>query len=98
MTQLQAIARYIVPEHNREQVLALIHQVAEASRQEPGNIAFDIFENVDDPTRIVLLERYESRDAFAAHRQTTHFHELVLGEVVPLLTDRSVEQLDAEEN
>jgi quinol monooxygenase YgiN len=97
MTQLQAIARYIVPEQNRERVLTLLREVARRSREEPGNLSFDIFENVDDPTRVVLLERYLSRDAFAAHRETAHFHELVLGQVVPLLSERSVEELDAEE-
>jgi quinol monooxygenase YgiN len=96
MTELQAIARYVVPEENREEVLELLRQVASASRQEPGNIAFDIFQSVDDPARIVLLERYASRDAFAAHRETDHFHDMVLARIVPLLAERTVEQLDAE--
>jgi quinol monooxygenase YgiN len=50
MTQLQAIARYMVPSENREKVLGLLRQLAEESRKEPGNIAFEAFENIDDPT------------------------------------------------
>jgi quinol monooxygenase YgiN len=93
--QLQAIARYIVPAENREHVLALLRELAAESRKEPGNISFDIYEHVDDPSRVVLLERYASREAFAVHRTTPHFHDLVLGKIVPLLTDRVVEELDA---
>jgi quinol monooxygenase YgiN len=95
MMQLQAIARYVVPEGNHGQVLGLLRELATQSRREPGNISFDVYENVDDPTRVVLLERYESREAFAAHRETPHFHALVLNKIVPLLTERIVEELDA---
>jgi quinol monooxygenase YgiN len=94
MMQLQAIARYVVPEENRDQVLGLLRELAAQSRLEPGNISFDIYENVDDPSRVVLLERYKSREAFALHRETPHFHFLVLGKIVPLLTERIVEELD----
>lgn len=97
MTQLQAIARYMVPSENREKVLGLLRQLAEESRKEPGNIAFEAFENIDDPTWFVLLERYRSREAFATHRESAHFRTLVLEQIVPLLSDRTVETLDAEE-
>jgi quinol monooxygenase YgiN len=96
MMQLQAIARYVVPEENQEEVLGLLRDLATQSRLEPGNISFDVYENVDDPTRVVLLERYASREAFAVHRETPHFHALVLGKIVPLLSERIVEELDAD--
>ncbi len=41
------------------------------------------------------LERYDSREAFATHRETPHFKELVLGQIVPRLEARGVEQLEA---
>jgi (4S)-4-hydroxy-5-phosphonooxypentane-2,3-dione isomerase len=46
---------------------------ASASRLEPGVLRFDVLQNVDDPTRIVLYEVYASADALEAHRQTAHF-------------------------
>jgi quinol monooxygenase YgiN len=97
MMQLQAIARYLVPDESHDEVLGLLRELAAESRLEPGNISFDIYENVDAPSRVVLLERYESREAFARHRETPHFHELVVGKIVPLLTERTVEELDAAE-
>jgi quinol monooxygenase YgiN len=57
----------------------------------PGNV------DAARPAQVVLLERYASREAFAAHRETAHFQDLVLGRIVPLLSGRTVEQYDADE-
>lgn len=43
------------------------------SQQEPGNLRFDFFQQIDDPTRFVLTEIYESEDAWARHRETEHY-------------------------
>ncbi|MBY8888986.1 antibiotic biosynthesis monooxygenase [Streptomyces sp. PTM05] len=97
MTELQVIARYTVAEGREPQLLALLPQLAEASRREPGNLAFDVYRELGDPRGVVLLERYASREAFAEHRQSAHFTRLVLEQIVPLLDSRTVELYDATE-
>jgi quinol monooxygenase YgiN len=94
MTEVQVIARYTVSEENRERLRGLLPRLAEASRTEAGNRGFGIYYNSANPTGIVLLERYASPEAFTAHRDTPHFHDLVLGRIVPLLEHRTVEQYD----
>jgi quinol monooxygenase YgiN len=42
----------------------------------------------------VLLERYASRAAFAEHRETPHFKELMLGQILPKLESRVIERYD----
>jgi quinol monooxygenase YgiN len=42
----------------------------------------------------VLLERYTSRAAFAEHRESPHFKELMLGQILPNLESRVIEQYD----
>ena len=91
MPELQVIARYTLAPGNEDEVLALLPQLAAASRAEPGNLAYEIHRSVDDPRRVVLLERYADREAFAAHRESAHFQELALGRIVPLLENRTVE-------
>jgi quinol monooxygenase YgiN len=95
MSELQVIARYTLSEGKEDAVLALLATLASASRSEPGNLGFDVYRQADDPRGVVLLERYASREAFAAHRETPHFKDLVLGRIVPLLDSRVVEQFDA---
>jgi len=96
MTELQVIARYTIAEGRQDEVLALLPKLAEASRAEPGNLAFVVYRRLDSDREVVLLERYTSREAFAAHRETPHFQDLVLDQIVPRLDSRVVETYDAE--
>jgi len=43
------------------------------SKQEAGNLRFDFFQQADDPTRFVLTEIYESREAADRHKDTAHY-------------------------
>lgn len=46
---------------------------AEATRKEAGVIRFDLGQQLDDPTRFVLVEEYKSQEGHAAHRETKHY-------------------------
>lgn len=48
-------------------------QNAQHTRQEPGNLRFDVLQQEDDPTRFLLVEVYRSPEAADAHRQSPHF-------------------------
>jgi quinol monooxygenase YgiN len=96
MPELQVIARHTMRPGTETEVLALVAELVTAARTEPGNLAFDAYRNVDEPRSYVLLERYASREAFADHRATDHFKDIVLDRLVPLLESRTVEALDAE--
>jgi autoinducer 2-degrading protein len=42
---------------------------------EPGITRFDVIQQVDDPTRFVLVEVYRTADASAAHKLTAHYEK-----------------------
>ena len=46
---------------------------ARHSVQEPGIARFDVVQQVDDPTRFVLVEVYRTDDAPAKHKETAHY-------------------------
>jgi len=46
---------------------------ARQSVKEPGIARFDVCQEVDDPTRFVLIEAYRTDDAPARHRETAHY-------------------------
>lgn len=50
------------------------------SVKEPGNLRFDLIQQADDPTSFMIYEAYESEDAAASHKTTSHY--LVWREVV----------------
>ena len=97
MTQLQVIARYTVTFGNELEVESLLNQLADATRAEPGNLSFATYRQLDDERKLVLLERYASLDAFTAHRATSHYNDLVLGQIVPRLDSRVVETFVVDE-
>lgn len=43
------------------------------SRQEAGVTRFDVVQQVEDPTRFMLIEGYVSEDAVTSHRATAHY-------------------------
>lgn len=46
---------------------------AEASVKEPGIARFDVVQQLDDPTRFVLVEVYRNEQAPAQHKETAHY-------------------------
>lgn len=44
-----------------------------SSVKEPGNLRFDILRDTENPAKFVLYEAYESDEAAAAHKSTTHY-------------------------
>lgn len=46
---------------------------ARDSVREPGIARFDVIQQVDDPTRFVLVEVYRTVEATAQHKETAHY-------------------------
>jgi autoinducer 2-degrading protein len=46
---------------------------AQNSILEPGIARFDVIQQVDDPTRFVLVEVYRTAETSAAHKLTAHY-------------------------
>lgn len=45
----------------------------EGSVREPGNIRFDLIQQADDPTRLIIYEWYADEAAAKAHKDTPHY-------------------------
>ena len=45
------------------------------SVQEPGNLRFDVLQCKTNPSQFLLYEAYESEEASAVHKQTSHYLE-----------------------
>lgn len=46
---------------------------ASNSIKEPGIARFDVVQQLDDPTRFILVEVYRTAEAPAAHKETSHY-------------------------
>ena len=46
---------------------------ASHSVKEAGIVRFDVIQQVDDPTKFILVEIYKTADASGAHKETAHY-------------------------
>jgi quinol monooxygenase YgiN len=71
---------------------ALLDGMVSASRAEPGNLRYDLWQDQADPTRFVLDELYAGPEAVAAHRATPHFQNYL--SAINALAERNAFTLD----
>ncbi len=70
-------------------LLELLHKVAGATRQEPGCISYEVFENVQDPTDITVISDFTDQPAYEEHFGQPYMMDM-LGEL-PSLTTGEIE-------
>lgn len=75
MQPIRLFATHIAKPQQRETLLQALKKNVEGSRKEPGNIAFEVFEDTTNPGTFYLVEDWQSMDAIAKHRETQHFKE-----------------------
>ncbi|QSR19892.1 putative quinol monooxygenase [Novosphingobium sp. KA1] len=71
---------------------ALLGGMVAASRDEPGNLRYDLWVDQTTPERFVLDELYVDRAAVEAHRASAHFQNYLAR--INALADRSALTLD----
>ena len=62
----------VVPERLDDFLAATLANAA-ASMAEPGVLRFDVIEDREDPSHVVLVEVYHDDAAAAAHKETPHY-------------------------
>lgn len=88
------LARYHVEPGRGDEVEAALQKMAAAvARDEPGCVLYRAARSVEEPDVFVLYEEYVDEGALLAHRETTHFRDLIEDTVVPMLTSREREVL-----
>ena len=74
-------------------------KVVEGTVKEDGCLFYDFNLSVSDPTRLVAVERWESKEALAKHNETAHLlawrkvvAEIVVERDIQVITPESVER------
>lgn len=88
---LQVIAHYFVRPGHGDEVSGLLGELAQMTRSEPANLYYQFFRSVEDPNHFVILERYSHAQGLEEHRNTSHFQQIGVQRIIPLLTSREVQ-------
>lgn len=89
-----AVRMRFAPE-DRDNVLAALRHLTEASRNEPGCVTYIPHETTGDSTLIMIYEQYRDDAAFDAHRASAHFHQHAIGGLFQWMKERTTEDLTA---
>lgn len=81
-------ATWIAEPGQEETVRSALEQLSPASRAEPGNLYYQVYQSADEPRVFRIFEVYVDADAFAAHGATAHFEQWALGRAIPVLETR----------
>ena len=87
------MARWKASAAHRAALLELWAALRTHSIAEPGCLGYEVFEQVGEPGALLLVERYRDEVAAEAHRNSTHYRDLI-ERIRPLLDARSVEFLE----
>jgi len=96
--EVVVVARWRTTEAALDSVLDQIAALRTQSQAEPGCLGYEAFQAIDDPTYLLLVERYRDQTALDAHVNSAHYQDRVVARVRPLLTDRQVERLAPRES
>lgn len=88
MSQVQVVATIPVKPDRRDEALAVLGTLIEATRAEEGCVAYDLFESASTPDTFVMVETYADQAATDAHMSSPHLaaafaaaQDLLAGEV-----------------
>ena len=80
---------------DREDIAAILRELAPLSREEPGCVSYIPHTVETDPDIVVIYEQYRDGEAVDAHRASPHFARYAVGGLYQRMLERSVEMLTA---
>ncbi|GAB4029181.1 putative quinol monooxygenase [Spirosoma jeollabukense] len=90
---MNTIAEWRAKEGQLETVLRLLAEVAMKSKEEEGNLFYTVYQSFIEPNTLYLIEGYTDATALDTHRNSDYFKQILVGQIVPLLEARTVNQV-----
>ena len=71
------VSKAIVKEGEASNYKKCTERLIQETRKEAGCIAYDLFEDINNPNILTFVEKWESKEHLEAHFNTPHFKEIV---------------------
>jgi quinol monooxygenase YgiN len=82
------VVRMRTKEGNEDQALAVMRELAEATRNEPGCELYIPCRDPEDLRSFLFYEQYRDKAAFEEHGTSEHFQRLAAGQLFDLMESR----------
>jgi quinol monooxygenase YgiN len=80
---------------DRAEIAEILHELTQASRQEPGCVSYVPHWVQGEPCTVLIYEQYADQKAEDAHRQSAHFKKYAVGGLYQKMLERTREDLMA---
>ena len=87
---VKIFVKWVAKPNKINEVLVLLQEIAKQSRAETGNISYQIYLSKIETDTIFLVEEYTNAEAVQAHKNSFHYQEFVVNQIIPLLDVREV--------
>ena len=84
------IVKWRIKETETSRILKMLPALVEKTRNEKGNISYTIYQSENDPRELILHKHYVDAAAAETHRQSAHYKNIVVNEIIPHLEVREV--------
>jgi quinol monooxygenase YgiN len=74
---IKVVAKSKIMIDKLETVLSLYEELVTATRQEDGCIVYELFQDVEDPSVLSMIEEWEDKASLDRHMKTEHFVRIV---------------------
>jgi quinol monooxygenase YgiN len=77
------VAKSMVAADKIDQFKKIASELVDESRKESGNVAYSLYQDINNPQVLTFIEVWKDQAAIDAHNQSTHFTGIVprLGEL-----------------
>jgi quinol monooxygenase YgiN len=86
----EVIVKWNIKKTETSEILKLLPELAEKTRNEEGNVLYNIYQTEGNPDELILHERYSDEAAMEAHKNSEHYQNIVAGSIIPHLETREV--------
>ncbi len=71
------VAKKLIKQSKVEEFKVLAEELINESRKERGNIAYNLYEDSNNPNILTFIEEWESEEAINLHNNSKHFTTIV---------------------
>lgn len=89
-TPIHVVAKWKVKPGQMNAVLSMLKELAAKTREEKGNLLYELYRDRMDLNTLVLHEAYVDEAAQTFHKNSLHYLGLVVDKIMALLDNREV--------
>lgn len=74
---VEIISKMFVKEDKVDELIELFKEMIGPTKREEGYIQYEMYQDEENPTILIVIEQWESRENFDMHLQSEHFERIV---------------------